>query len=204
MRPRLRGHRAQARGDTRRAIFFREWIKAPLRVAAIAPSSQGLAKAITDGLTGADAPIIELGPGTGVFTAALLARGIAPADIVAIEASPGFAGALAARFPAVKVVCDDAARVKHLTPFGAGAAGAAVCGLPLLSMPPRQVMRILEGSFASMHPASGFRLFTYGPRCPVRQSILERLDLEAERTAFVLFNAPPASVYILRKRTSAR
>ena len=178
--------------------FGREWMKAPLKVGAVAPSSSGLARAITRGLSATDGPVIELGPGTGVFTSALLARGIPGACIAAIESSSGFASALTSRFPEVRVICADAARIRHLYPFHAPT-NVVVCGLPLLSMPSGKVFRILMGSFAVLRPGGSFRLFTYSARCPVPRVTLDRLGLVARRVAFVPLNLPPASVYDLRR-----
>lgn len=182
------------------ALFRREWLRAPLRVGAVAPSSAALARAITEGLSAEGGPILELGPGTGVFTAAILARGVPPQRLAVIEASEGFASGLASLYGEVTVIHGNAACVRHLSPFGPGAAGAVICGLPLLSMPPAQVLRILAGSFSAMRPGGAFRLFTYGPRCPVPNAILARLGLSARRTAFVALNMPPASVYVLERR----
>lgn len=178
--------------------FWREWVKAPLKVGAIAPSSSGLARAITNGLSATDGPVIELGPGTGVFTSALLARGILGECIAAFEASSGFASALTNQFPEVRVICADAARIRHLYPFHAPT-NVVVCGLPLLSMPPGKVFRILAESFAVLRPGGSFRLFTYSARCPVPRATLGRLGLVARRVAFVPLNIPPASVYDLRR-----
>ena len=178
--------------------FGREWMKAPLKVGAIAPSSSGLAQAITKGLSATDGPVIELGPGTGVFTSALLARGIPGGCIAAIEASSGFASALTNQFPEVRVIRADAARVRHLNPFRVPT-NVVVCGLPLLSMPPGKVFRILAGSFAVLRAGGSFRLFTYSPRCPVPRVTLDRLGLVTRRVAFVPLNIPPASVYELRR-----
>lgn len=185
------------RPDTAR--FGREWLRAPLRVGAVAPSGSALAKAMADGLSEADGPVIELGPGTGVFTRALLARHIPAERITAIEVSGGFASALALRFPGVWVVHGDAAQVRRLAPLGPGAAGVVVCGLPLLSMPPGKVLRILAGSFTLLRPGGAFRLFTYGRRCPVPGAILDRLGIIAQRSHFVSRNIPPATVYVLSK-----
>lgn len=187
-------------GRSLAACFVREWLKAPLRVGAVAPSGPGLARAITQGLSASDGPVIELGPGTGVFTAALLARAIPRAELAAIEANGGFASALAARYPDVTVIRGDAARVRHLTPFGAAAAGVVICGLPLRLMPPQKVLRILAGSFAALRRGGSFRLFTYGARCPVPEPILDRLGLAANRAGIVPLNIPPASVYVLFRR----
>ncbi|MBU3028999.1 class I SAM-dependent methyltransferase [Paracoccus marinaquae] len=183
--------------------FGREWLRAPLRVGAVAPSGSALARAMTRGLSDEDGPVLELGPGTGVFTAALLARGIPPERIAAIELGEHFAVALARRLPRVTVLQGDAARVGRLTPFGAGQAGSVVCGLPLLSMPPSIVLRILAGGFAALKPDGQFRLFTYGPKCPVPAPILDRVGIVARRAAFVPLNIPPASVYILKREVRA-
>lgn len=185
-------------------LFGREWVRSPFGVGAIAPSGTGLAQAITKGLSDKTAPVIELGPGTGVFTRAMMDLGIKPEQIAAVEASEGFAAALARRNPLLTVIHGDAARVGRLAPFGPGGAALVICGLPLLSMPPAKVLRILSGCMHSLRPGGELRLFTYGPRCPVSSVIRARLGLAARRTAFVPLNIPPASVYSLwqRKDTS--
>jgi len=185
-------------------LFGGEWLKAPRRVGAIAPSSPALARAITARLSETDGPILELGPGTGVFTAALLARGVPPQQIAAIEASEGFAASLADAYRDVTVIHGDAARVRYLSPFGEAAAGCVVCGLPLLAIPPAKLLRIVAGSFAALRPGGEFRLFTYGPICPVSEAILSRLGLASRRTAFVALNMPPASVFVLERRRPNR
>lgn len=181
-------------------LFGREWLRSPLSVGAVAPSSAKLADAMTQGLTETCGPVIELGAGTGVFTAALLRRGIPAAQVAVIEASESFAAALALRFPQVAVIHDDAARVRHATPFGLGAADLMICGLPLLSMPPAKVLRIVAGCMSVLKPAGELRLFTYGQRCPIPAAMLSRLGLVARRRAFVALNMPPASVYTVVQR----
>ncbi|MBB5516089.1 phospholipid N-methyltransferase [Rubricella aquisinus] len=181
------------------ALFGREWLRAPLGVGAIAPSGPHLAAAMTRGLTQHSGPVIELGPGTGVFTKALLRRGIPAPQIAAIEASNGFTTALRATLPEVMIIQGDAARLRHIMPFGVGGAGTVICGLPLLSMPPGKVFRIVSGSFMALRPGGACRLFTYGPRCPISPRILDRLGLTAKRIAFTPLNMPPASVYLLRR-----
>ena len=181
-------------------LFGREWLRAPLRVGAVAPSSARLANAMTQGLTATCGPVIELGPGTGVFTAALLRRGIPAAQIAAIEASESFAAALALRFPQVVVIHGDATRIRHVTPFGSGAAGLVVSGLPLLSIPQAKVLRIVAGCMTVLKPDGELRLFTFGHRCPIPAAMLSRLGLVAQRRTLVPLNMPPASVYAVFRR----
>ncbi|MGO7215316.1 class I SAM-dependent methyltransferase [Rhizobium ruizarguesonis] len=175
--------------------FFRSWISNPLRVAAIAPSGDSLARIMTSEIAALDGPIIELGPGTGVFTRALLARGVSEADLTLIEYGPEFINSLQARFPTARVLQMDAAHLAHADIFEGEPVGAVVSGLPLLSMPPRKIASIMAGAFAYMRPGGAVYQFTYGPRCPVPRPILDRLDLKAVRIGGTVRNLPPASVY---------
>jgi phospholipid N-methyltransferase len=183
--------------------FFLEWLSAPLRVGAITPSSPQLAKAITAGVSAEDAPVIELGPGSGVFTRALLERGIPQASLALIEQSEAFAGQLTVQFPQARVLCIDAAQLEARTAIGGERAGAVVSGLPLLLMPAPTVATILEKAFECLRPDGAFYQFTYGPRSPVPRDVLDRLGLVAVRVGMALGNFPPAFVYRLRRRTSA-
>ncbi|ARM86841.1 ribosomal RNA methyltransferase protein [Rhizobium sp. CIAT894] len=180
--------------------FFRSWISNPLRVAAIAPSGDSLARIMTSEIAALDGPIIELGPGTGVFTRALLARGVSEADLTLIEYGPEFITALQGRFPSARVLQMDAAQLAEAGIFEGEPVGAVVSGLPLLSMSPAKIAAIVAGAFAYMRPGGAVYQFTYGPRCPVPRPILDRLGLEAVRIGGTVRNLPPASVYRISRR----
>ena len=184
--------------------FFRSLIADPRRVAAIAPSGPALANAITAEITAVSAPVIELGPGTGVFTRVLLARGVPEDKLALIEYGPDFARMLQSRYPRAHVLRMDATRLRAVELFGGEPVGAVVSGLPLLSLPVNEIFAILDGAFAHMRPDGAFYQFTYGPRCPVRRSILDRLGLKALRIGGALANMPPASVYRIRRRPQFR
>jgi len=175
--------------------FFRSWISAPMRVAAVAPSSPVLARLITREIAPEHAPVLELGPGTGVFTRALLARGVRERDLTLVEFGPEFARLLGVRFPEARVVSMDAADLASAGLFDETPAGAVVSGLPLLSMPQAKVEAIVAGAFACLRPGAAFYQFTYGPRCPVPASILDRLGLQAIQIGGTYRNMPPAAVY---------
>lgn len=183
------------------AAFLRAWARDPLSIAAVAPSSPALAKLITAEITPDMGPVIELGPGTGVFTKALLARGLRQSDLVLIEYEADFANLLAARFPEATVLRGDAARVKkHRDLLKGDMAGATISGLPILSMTARQQMMIMRGCFDLMRPGGRFYQFTYSPVCPVRRPVLERLGLKGRRLSSTLRNLPPAAVYEIHRR----
>lgn len=182
------------------AEFFSQWLSNPLRIGAVAPSGSALAKLITAEISARTAPVIELGPGTGVFTRALLQAGVAPRQLALIEFLPEFASKLQQQFPQTQVITMDAARLREAELFGRGEAGAVVSGLPLLSMPLRNVMAIIAGAFAHLRPSGALYQFTYVPRCPVPKRILDRLGLKAEHYGTAWVNFPPAFVYrIVRK-----
>jgi phosphatidylethanolamine/phosphatidyl-N-methylethanolamine N-methyltransferase len=181
---------------------FLAWLASPRRVGAIAPSSAALAEAITADLTAASAPVIELGPGTGVFTRAIIARGIPEHRLALIEYGADFIDKLQRDFPRAHVHRMDATRLRHLELFDGERAGAVVSGIPLLLMPAKRIIALLEGAFEQLRPDGAFYQFTYGPDTPIARSILDRLGLEAARIGGTLVNVPPAAVYRLRRRLS--
>jgi len=180
--------------------FFKHWLSDPLRIGAVAPSSRTLAALITAEIAPEIAPVIELGPGSGAFTRALLDRGIPEQRLALIELNPVFAFALAKQFPLAGVLCVDAAALRSIDVFSGEGAGAIVSGLPLLLMPPDKVSAILESAFARLRPGGAFYQFTYGSRSPVPGPVLERLGLTATRIGATLVNIPPATVYRIAHR----
>jgi len=186
--------------NTEYVRFFRNWLSDPLRVGAIAPSGQSLAALMTSEISAATGPVLELGPGTGVFTQALLERGITPRNLTLIESGEDFATLLEARFPGVRIIHMDAARLSRNTLFEGVPLGAVISGLPLLSMPPRKVMMILAGATGLLRPGGAFFQFTYGPRCPVSRPMLDRLGLKAKLIGRTFHNMPPAAVYRISRR----
>jgi phosphatidylethanolamine/phosphatidyl-N-methylethanolamine N-methyltransferase len=175
--------------------FLRAWIADPLRVGSAIPSSDHLATIITSEINPIVGPVLELGPGTGVFTQALIRRGIRPENLTLVELGENFADILARRYPDAMIVRVDAAYFSKGNLPQSRRHGAAISGLPLLSMPAAKVLRILTNAFRLLDNDAGFYQFTYGWRCPVPHRVLERLDLKAEKVGTELRNFPPASVY---------
>lgn len=184
--------------------FLCAWVADPSAVGAFAPSGGALAKLISSEITAASGPIIELGPGTGVFTQALLDRGIRQQDLTLIEYQSDFVALLKRRFPQARVLSMDAAGLHQRELFPNAPVGAVISGLPLLNMSPRKALAVLTGSFRYMRPGGAFYQFTYAPRCPVPRPFLERLGLHATCVGRALLNMPPASVYRITRRWSSR
>jgi phospholipid N-methyltransferase len=155
---------------------------------------------MTSEIAALDGPIIELGPGTGVFTRALLARGVPEVDLTLIEFGQEFIDSLQSRFPEARVLQMDAAYLAQAGLFEGEPVGAVISGLPLLSMSPKKVASILAGAFTYMRSGGAFYQFTYGPRCPVPRPILDRLGLKATHIGATVRNLPPAAVYRISRR----
>jgi phospholipid N-methyltransferase len=165
-------------------------------------SGPALAAAITAEIVPEAGPVLELGPGTGVFTRALLARGVAERDLILVEADPMLAARLQASFPEALVLTRKAASVTADLLEGRRPA-AIVSGLPLLNFPGHEVEAILATAFGFCTPDAELHQFTYGPRCPVRDEVMDRLGLVAQRTARIWRNVPPALVYRIKRRAAA-
>jgi phosphatidylethanolamine/phosphatidyl-N-methylethanolamine N-methyltransferase len=180
--------------------FLLAWIRNPLRVAAVAPSGAAVAALMTQEITAETGPVIELGPGTGPFTYSLLDRGVRETDLTLIEYGSDFIRLLQVRFPRARVLCMDAAWLDKYKLFENATVGAVISGLGLLTMSPHKITAILSGAFGYLRLDGAFYQITYGPRCPIADTILDGLDLQAARIGQTLRNVPPASVYRITRR----
>jgi phospholipid N-methyltransferase len=175
--------------------FLMAWTLAPLRLGSVTPAGSSLAALITREIGPETGPVLELGPGTGPFTRALLERGVAEKDLTLIEADPDFARLLIRRFPDARVFQMDAVGLRHPSLFDGPVVGAAVSSLPFRRMSPRRSFAILEGVFDALRPGAALYQYTLGSRCPFDQTLLDRLDLETTRLGRTFRNFPPATVY---------
>ncbi len=186
--------------------FFRQWLKNPLRVAAISPSGKQLARQMMTQLPKPCRRVIELGGGTGVFTQALLDHGMAPADLLVLELNEELHQHLAKQFSGAAVVCGDAGNLFEIAKAhgfsGEDRADAVISGLGLLSLPRQTQQSILQAAFDSLQPEGRFIQFTYGPINPVTREVIEALELSTRRASFSWRNVPPATVYIYQRRVS--
>jgi phosphatidylethanolamine/phosphatidyl-N-methylethanolamine N-methyltransferase len=176
--------------------FIGSWIKKPLAVGAVTPSSKLLARTMAQYVDpDADGPVIELGPGTGPITEALVEQGVDPSRLVLVEFNPKFCELLRRRFPAATVVQGDAYRLRDsLAEFTRHGASAVVSGLPLMTKPLKTRLRLLRESFALLQPRAPFVQFTYAVVPPIPH--LAGVKVEASERIWL--NLPPARVWVYR------
>jgi phosphatidylethanolamine/phosphatidyl-N-methylethanolamine N-methyltransferase len=181
--------------------FLKNWLDKPLMTGAVAPSSPQLARLMASKVD-PETPgsVVELGPGTGVVTHALLDRGIDAERIVSIEYNGDFCKLLRQRFPRVHFVHGDAYRMRHAVAGVVGNAerplAAVVSSLPLFTRPLPERLRLLDECFEMMQPGAPFIQFSYALVPPVPQSAGR---FEIERTGWIMRNLPPARVWIYRR-----
>jgi phosphatidylethanolamine/phosphatidyl-N-methylethanolamine N-methyltransferase len=178
--------------------FIRSWIEKPLSIGAVTPSSRVLARAMAAYVDpNAKGPVIELGPGTGPVTEALVAQGIDPARLILLEFDPTFCRLLRKRYPAATVVQGDAYSLKRvLGGHLAEPAAAVVSGLPLFTKPVKTRLKLIYEAFALMLPGAPFVQFTYATVAPIPKA-LDRVRSEASERIWM--NIPPARIWVYRK-----
>jgi len=184
-----------------RKMFVARWMRAPLEVASVTPSGAELCRSMAAAAgAGPGRRVVELGPGTGPITAALLAAGTRPEDLLLIERDIAFAGRLEAGFPKTVVARADARYLGRVArSHGFEGCDAVVSGLPLIAMPLAAQTRIVSGAFSVLAPGGVFVQFTYGPFAPLNPELARRLRLTGRRRSWIVRNLPPASVWVYRR-----
>src|SRR6202047_1922788 len=182
--------------------FIRSWIERPLTIGAVAPSSKMLARAMARYVDpDSDGPVVELGPGTGPVTEALVEAGVAPSRLVLVEFNPGFCRILRARYPDATLVQGDAYSMRRLLEtLLIQPAAAVVSGLPLVTKPIKMRWRLIRDAFDLMVPGAPFVQFTYSVAAPLPKR-LGGFTVEASKRIWM--NLPQARVWVYR-RTNLR
>lgn len=179
-------------------LFFKRWLRNPLQMGSIVPSSPVLGQLIAKHIVkGSDAAVLELGAGTGAITHSLIHCGIAPKRIVLLEIVPEMADHLALKFPETMVLQADAFnlpvdKLRHIAPN----IGNVICGIPLVLLSEKKQRQFID-QVEAIAPGKGFLLYTYCISSPLPYCTLK---LEAERLAWTPLNFPPASVWHYRPK----
>jgi phosphatidylethanolamine/phosphatidyl-N-methylethanolamine N-methyltransferase len=178
--------------------FLRSWMEKPLATGAVTPSGKSLARAMASFVDpDREGPVIELGPGTGAVTAALVEQGVDPNRLVLVEFNPTFCQLLRARYPGATVVQGDAYALRRLSGTVLRQPGAAVVSsLPLFTKPMKFRLRLVNDAFAVLHPGAPFIQFTYAVVPPIPKTLEGARTECSER---IWLNLPPARVWVYRK-----
>jgi phosphatidylethanolamine/phosphatidyl-N-methylethanolamine N-methyltransferase len=178
--------------------FLRSWIEKPLHMGAVMPSGRLLARTMAQyvDIKSTD-PVVELGPGTGAITNALIEHGVDQKRLVLVEYDPGFCALLRDRYPQATVVQGDAYTLRDsLWNVLSKRASAVVSGLPLVTKPMLTRLKLIRDAFAALAPGAPFVQFTYSVASPLPRR-LGGFSVEASERIWM--NIPPARVWVYRK-----
>ncbi len=178
--------------------FIKGWLDQPRAVGAMLPTSGVTARKMASVVNPhSGLPVLELGPGTGVITKAILERGIAPERLYSIEYSADFVEHLVEQFPGVNIIEGDAFDLDATLGDNRGLTfDAVVSGVPLLNFPVDKRVAYIDDLLNRVPPGRPVVQLTYGPKSPVPAGkgnyVVEHLD-------FVLRNFPPTQLWLYRR-----
>lgn len=189
--------------ETGRYHFLAAWVRAPMKMGAVVPSSRRLAATLAEQVDMTrPGTVIELGAGTGVVTHALLHAGVKPERFLVVERDPKLHGILAAHYHHLKILCGDAMELRSLlAEQKVDKVNAIISSLPLLGMP-KEIRHAIEQEMLSIICEQGGRIiqFTYGPATPISVANLKKFHVIGRRVKFVMANIPPAHVWVYQMK----
>lgn len=178
--------------------FFKGWIDKPKAVGAIIPTSGITARRMASIITPESGlPVLELGPGTGTITKAILQSGIRPQDLYSIEFSADFVDHMRKAYPDVNIIQGDAFDLD--TTLGEKSDlqfDSAISAVPLLNFPVARRIAYINSLLDRLPFGRPVIQITYGPRSPVPA---QAGQFSVEHFDFVLRNIPPAQLWIYRR-----
>jgi phosphatidylethanolamine/phosphatidyl-N-methylethanolamine N-methyltransferase len=181
-------------------LFLQQWFANPQRTGSVAPSSPQLAAAMAQWLpSDPESFVLELGPGTGAVTEALIKRGLREERLIAIEHNPKMAELLREKFPRAQIVTGDAWHLDHLLhsrrePIET--VGAVISSLPLLNFPPAEAEALTEKIRTVLAPEGHWVQYSYHLG---KKQVRGAASFQLRHSKIVWLNFPPARVSVFRK-----
>ena len=181
-------------------VFLQEWFANPQRTGSLAPSSPQLAAAMAQWLPAdPESYVLELGPGTGAVTEALIKRGLREDRLVAIERNPKMARLLRDKFPQAQIIIGDAWHLDHLLrsrrePIES--VGAVISSLPLLNFPPAEAEALTTKIRAVLEPEGNWVQYSYHLG---KKQVRGAASFKLRASKIVWLNFPPARVSVFKK-----
>lgn len=189
-------------------LIFTKFLKSPRTIGAVSPSSRALARMMVAELPeDAAVTVVELGPGTGAFTGAIVDRIGPDARFLAVDIEPDFVDKIRQRWPSVECVCASAESLERLAvDRGLTPVDHIISGLPFASLPMAMTRQILEAIEHTLRPGGTFTTFQYvhGYGMPhgrlFREQMSEIMGTPPHRR-LVLRNFPPTFILTWRRHS---
>jgi len=176
-------------------ISFGEFFRNPLEVGSAFPASGRLVRRMLAPIPwGAVGLCIEYGPGTGVFTRAILSRLPRTAVLLAVDTSREFTRHLQRHIddPRLNAVTGTAEEIERISArLGLGRADVILSGLPFSTLPEESAAAIMASSARVLGPGGHF--LAYQMRSAVHPHIARHFA--RVRKGFEWWNIPPCRLY---------
>lgn len=178
--------------------FFKGWMNNTRAVGSIIPTSSVTARRMASVVNPASGlPVLELGPGTGVITKAILGTGLAPEKLTSVEFSTDFYNHLVERFHGVNFINGDAFDLdKTLGSLRDATFDSVISAVPLLNFPMHRRVSLIEDLLARIPVGRPVVQISYGPLSPVI-AMPDRYQIA--HLDFVVRNIPPAQLWTYRR-----
>ena len=187
--------------------FLQAFLKNPLKVGAIAPSSPELAAKMLEGIEpDENNVVIELGVGTGAITKFLQHKIPNKESYLGIELDRDLVKSLNRNFKDLKIVCENACETYSIHQKASlGKVSYIICCLPFVSLPNEVGERILLEVDKFMQQGCLFRTFQYAhgyymPSAIKLREFMRNRYGKSRRSPLVVKNVPPA--YTLTWKTN--
>jgi phospholipid N-methyltransferase len=185
----------------KRIAFFKGFLKRPSVVGSVIPSSRFLERRIVKLMDVSSAKrIVELGPGTGGVTRAVLRKMNADAKLLAIEINPDFIPVLRQMGDPRLIVHEGDVRFLRevLDEHGLEGADAVFSGIPFSTMSRSLAQEILHAVSRSLSPGGCFIAYQFRNRvAEIGCDVFGSPNVEIE-----LLNVPPCRLYCWQKPTT--
>jgi phosphatidylethanolamine/phosphatidyl-N-methylethanolamine N-methyltransferase len=181
-------------------LFVQEWLQAPLITASVTPSSRFLSNAMAQWANpNSKHLVLELGPGTGAVTQALIRRGVGEHKIACVENNPKMADVLSQRFPKANILSGDAREFDKLLQEKFGdleCVEAVISSLPLKNFPAEETERLAAKIHSILRPRGKWVQYSYNLK---REHPKGSEKFELIKSDVVWFNIPPARLSVYQK-----
>lgn len=194
--------KAVPRRSVRGIDFFRGFLRSPEQVGSIIPSSRFMERRIINTSEVASAKtVVELGPGTGGTTRAILEAMPEDARLLTIELDPQFSSILedfgdARLIPHTGSAADLA---DILAEHGLGAPDVVISGIPFSTMPRDIGLAIIAAIRDNLAPGGRFVAYQFrGAVGRLGEEVMGKPDVELE-----VLNIPPMRFYTWQVEASS-
>ncbi len=183
------------------SIWIRNYLRHPLRVGAILPSGNSLSHLmVADIQPSSQGYVVELGPGTGSFTKALVNQGVPENRLILIESAKEFVSHLRRVHPTATVIHGNAEDIEyHIGSLGIRNIDHVVSGIPLVSCGEDTREKICEGVLNLINRGGSFVQVTYFGFCPIPQKLISKYNSKRIFSGAAKWNFPPGFVWRIKK-----